>query len=63
MRAETAIFVVVFKKAESSEIVSIGEVFKDFKKVESVAIMSSRRYGLHDLAKFLLTKKPEMLAH
>ena len=30
MRAETAIFVVVFKKAESSEMVSIGEVFEDF---------------------------------
>ena len=30
MRAETAIFVVVFKKAESSEMVSTGEVFEDF---------------------------------
>ena len=30
VHAETAIFVVVFKKAESSEMVSIGEVFEDF---------------------------------
>jgi len=30
MRAETAIFIVVFKKAESSEMASIGKVFEDF---------------------------------
>jgi hypothetical protein len=29
MRAETAIFVVVFKKAESSEMASIGKVSED----------------------------------
>ena len=63
MRAETAIFVVVFKKAESSEMTSIGEVFEDFILLqESVIRGHHRRYGLHDLAKFFwLTKKPEML--
>ena len=30
MRAETAIFVIVFTKAESSKMVSIGKVFEDF---------------------------------
>ena len=50
MRAEIAIFVVMFKKAESSEMVSIGEVFEDFILQESVIRghhVFKGRYALH----------------
>ena len=42
MRAKTAIFVVMFKKAESSEMASIGEVFEDFMLFQESLIRGHR---------------------